>query len=104
MKQRQLIYDHLLENQPIPGEFTFFLAGKAVCWKAWCMTKGITERHFCDLKVKFRERARFSVHGNKGKFKEPADCESLDYVVTVGGNIEDSNFKNFCIITKNMSN
>ena len=103
MKQQQLTYDHLLENQPIPGEFTFFLAGKAVCWKA-CMTKGITECCFHDLKVKFREGARFSVHGNKEKFKEPADCESLDYVVTVWGNIHNSNFKDFCIITKNMSN
>ena len=41
------------------------------------MTKGMIERHFRDLKAKFREGARFSVHGNKGKFKDDSMEEHI---------------------------
>ena len=87
--QRQHILDWFATNERSPGVFTYTVSGELVCWKAWILCNGITERRFRDLKRKFSQGLRLGIHGGCGQLRASPGTENAinfleDYIKDLG--------------------
>ena len=74
--QRKFILNWFDDNQPSAGEFVYSIAGVKVCWKAWTLVLGITERRYFMLKRDYQEGRRDPAHGLSGTIKESLQAEA----------------------------